>query len=130
MCDSRRNVDRQLSWVKVGFDGAEVPVLTGRTHKWRVGGWVGGLYGKLKEVRMDGKGTLKMFTRKKRELIKTPSISKKSRSGSPGPQTNACSVSSSSFVISSSVLVSQVAIWFMEIIDCRMGHSNLVKLVQ
>uniref|UniRef100_A0A8C4Z677 Rho GTPase activating protein 45b n=1 Tax=Gadus morhua TaxID=8049 RepID=A0A8C4Z677_GADMO len=29
-----------------------------------------------------------MFTRKKRELIKTPSISKKSRSGSPGPQTN------------------------------------------
>ncbi|XP_030227731.1 rho GTPase-activating protein 45 isoform X1 [Gadus morhua] len=93
MCDSRRNVDRHLSWVKVGFDGAEVPVLTGRTHKWRVGGWVGGLYGKLKEVRMDGKGTLKMFTRKKRELIKTPSISKKSRSGSPGPQTNACSLS-------------------------------------
>uniref|UniRef100_A0A672ZNL6 Rho GTPase activating protein 45b n=1 Tax=Sphaeramia orbicularis TaxID=375764 RepID=A0A672ZNL6_9TELE len=28
-----------------------------------------------------------MFTRKKRELIKTPSISKKSRAGSPGPQT-------------------------------------------
>ncbi|CAL8254217.1 unnamed protein product [Merluccius merluccius] len=34
-----------------------------------------------------------MFTRKKRELIKTPSISKKSRSGSPGPQTGACSLS-------------------------------------
>ncbi|XP_059197543.1 rho GTPase-activating protein 45 isoform X1 [Centropristis striata] len=37
---------------------------------------------------MDGKGTLKMFTRKKRELIKTPSISKKSRAGSPGPQSS------------------------------------------
>ncbi|CAL8308501.1 unnamed protein product [Lota lota] len=93
MCDNKRKVDRQLSWVKVGFDGTEVPVLTGRAQKWRVGGWVGGLYVKLKEVRMDGKGTLKMFTRKKRELIKTPSISKKSRSGSPGRQTSACSLS-------------------------------------
>ncbi|XP_037530742.1 rho GTPase-activating protein 45 [Nematolebias whitei] len=42
---------------------------------------------------MDGKGTLKMFTRKKRELIKTPSISKKSRAGSPGPQSSAPSLS-------------------------------------
>ncbi|KAM4628608.1 rho GTPase-activating protein 45 isoform 1-T1 [Polymixia lowei] len=42
---------------------------------------------------MDGKGTLKMFTRKKRELIKTPSISKKSRAGSPGPQTSLSSLS-------------------------------------
>ncbi|XP_069006212.1 rho GTPase-activating protein 45 isoform X2 [Embiotoca jacksoni] len=42
---------------------------------------------------MDGKGTLKMFTRKKRELIKTPSISKKSRAGSPGPQSTAPSLS-------------------------------------
>ncbi|KAM4739961.1 rho GTPase-activating protein 45 isoform 1-T1 [Anableps anableps] len=41
---------------------------------------------------MDGKGTLKMF-RKKRELIKTPSISKKSRAGSPGPQSGATSLS-------------------------------------
>ncbi|XP_057698004.1 rho GTPase-activating protein 45 isoform X2 [Corythoichthys intestinalis] len=57
----------------------------GAAPKWRVGGWVGGLYVKLKEVGMDGRGTLKMFARKKRELIKTPSISKKSRSGSPGP---------------------------------------------
>uniref|UniRef100_A0AAQ5YQN3 Rho GTPase activating protein 45b n=1 Tax=Amphiprion ocellaris TaxID=80972 RepID=A0AAQ5YQN3_AMPOC len=32
-----------------------------------------------------------MFTRKKRELIKTPSISKKSRAGSPGPQSSASS---------------------------------------
>uniref|UniRef100_A0A8D3E6N9 Rho GTPase activating protein 45b n=1 Tax=Scophthalmus maximus TaxID=52904 RepID=A0A8D3E6N9_SCOMX len=35
-----------------------------------------------------------MFTRKKRELIKTPSISKKSRAGSPGSQSSASSVSS------------------------------------
>ncbi|KAM6939451.1 rho GTPase-activating protein 45 isoform 2-T2 [Lycodopsis pacificus] len=42
---------------------------------------------------MDGKGTLKMFVRKKRELIKTPSISKKSRAGSPGPQSSAPSLS-------------------------------------
>ncbi|XP_051930704.1 rho GTPase-activating protein 45 isoform X2 [Hippocampus zosterae] len=57
----------------------------GTTPKWRVGGWVGGLYVKLKGISMEGRGTLKMFARKKRELIKTPSISKKSRSGSPGP---------------------------------------------
>ncbi|XP_056132543.1 rho GTPase-activating protein 45 isoform X1 [Lampris incognitus] len=42
---------------------------------------------------MDGKGTLKMFTRKKRELIKTPSISKRSRAGSPGPQNSTSSLS-------------------------------------
>lgn len=42
---------------------------------------------------MDGKSTLKMFTRKKRELIKTPSISKKTRAGSPGPQGSAPSLS-------------------------------------
>ncbi|XP_024922001.1 rho GTPase-activating protein 45 isoform X1 [Cynoglossus semilaevis] len=89
MCDSssRRKTDRYHPWLRVGSDGTEFPQnLSGRTHKWRVGGWVGGLYVKLKEVGMDGKGTLKMFTRKKRELIKTPSISKKSRAGSPGPQ--------------------------------------------
>uniref|UniRef100_A0A671U4J7 Rho GTPase activating protein 45 n=1 Tax=Sparus aurata TaxID=8175 RepID=A0A671U4J7_SPAAU len=34
-----------------------------------------------------------MFTRKKRELIKTPSISKKSRAGSPGPQSSDPSLS-------------------------------------
>uniref|UniRef100_A0A667YTM5 Rho GTPase activating protein 45 n=1 Tax=Myripristis murdjan TaxID=586833 RepID=A0A667YTM5_9TELE len=34
-----------------------------------------------------------MFTRKKRELIKTPSISKKSRAGSPGPQSSASPLS-------------------------------------
>ncbi|KAG8003556.1 Rho GTPase-activating protein 45 [Nibea albiflora] len=95
MCDSgRRKTDRQLPWLKVGLDGTELPLnASGRAPKWRVGGWVGGLYVKLKEVGMDGKGTLKMFTRKKRELIKTPSISKKSRAGSPGPQSSAQSLS-------------------------------------
>ncbi|AWP11180.1 putative minor histocompatibility protein HA-1, partial [Scophthalmus maximus] len=92
MCDSgrRRKTDRQFKWLKVGVDGTEVPLS--RATKWRVGGWVGGLYVKLREVGMDGKGTLKMFTRKKRELIKTPSISKKSRAGSPGSQSSASSV--------------------------------------
>nr|XP_015827116.2 rho GTPase-activating protein 45 isoform X2 [Nothobranchius furzeri] len=91
MSDSRRRKTlRQSSWLRVGPDGTDVPLrASGRTHKWRVGGWVGGLCVKLKEVRMDGKGTLKMFTRKKRELIKTPSISKKSSAGSPGPQSGA-----------------------------------------
>uniref|UniRef100_A0A674DM60 Rho GTPase activating protein 45 n=1 Tax=Salmo trutta TaxID=8032 RepID=A0A674DM60_SALTR len=41
-----------------------------------------------------------MFSRKKRELIKTPSISKKTRAGSPGPQSSS-SVSSTSSLISS-----------------------------
>ncbi|XP_051232432.1 rho GTPase-activating protein 45 isoform X1 [Dicentrarchus labrax] len=94
MCDSgRRKTGRQLSWLKLGLDGTELPLSArGTAPKWRVGGWVGGLYVKLKEVGMDGKGTLKMF-RKKRELIKTPSISKKSRAGSPGPQSSAQSLS-------------------------------------
>lgn len=95
MCDSgRRKTDRQLPWLKVGLDGTELPLSAScGTHKWRVRGWVGGLCVKLKEVGMDGKGTLKMFTRKKRELIKTPSISKKSRAGSPGAQSGAQAVS-------------------------------------
>ncbi|XP_070816427.1 rho GTPase-activating protein 45 isoform X1 [Chaetodon trifascialis] len=95
MCDSgSRKTDRQIPWLKVGLDGTELPLSASRrAPKWRVGGWVGGLYVKLKEVGMDGKGTLKMFTRKKRELIKTPSISKKSRAGSPGPQSSAQSLS-------------------------------------
>lgn len=103
MCDSssRRKTDRQLPWLKVGLDGTQFPLnASGRAPKWRVGGWVGGLCVKLKEVGMDGKGTLKMFTRKKRELIKTPSISKKSRAGSPGPQSSASSVSSASLLVS------------------------------
>lgn len=99
----RRKTDRPLPWLKVGLDGTELPLSAGgRASKWRVGGWVGGLYVKLKEVGMDGKGTLKMF-RKKRELIKTPSISKKSRAGSPGPQSSAPSVSSASLLVSECV---------------------------
>ncbi|KAK9519170.1 hypothetical protein VZT92_021915 [Zoarces viviparus] len=103
MCDSsssssnRRKTDGHLAWLHVGAYGTEDGPLSassgGRAHKWRIGGWVGGLRVKLKEVGMDGKGTLKMFARKKRELIKTPSISKKSRAGSPGPQSSAPSLS-------------------------------------
>lgn len=95
MCDSgRRKTDRQLPWLKVGLDATELPLsASGGAHKWRVRGWVGGLYVKLKEVGMDGKSTLKMFSRKKRELIKTPSMSKKSRTGSPGPYSSAPAVS-------------------------------------
>lgn len=100
MCDSgRRRTDRQFPWLKVGPDGTQLP-LSGKAPKWRVGGWVGGLCVKLKDVGMDGKSTLKMFTRKKRELIKTPSISKKSRAGSPGAQSGAQSVSSASLLLS------------------------------
>ncbi|XP_010869864.2 rho GTPase-activating protein 45 isoform X1 [Esox lucius] len=88
MCDERKGARQQQTWLKVGTDGRAAPVIGRTTKKWRVGGWVGGLYVKLKEVGMDGKGTLKMFARKKRELIKTPSISKKSRAGSPGPQSS------------------------------------------
>lgn len=90
----RRKTDRQLPWRKVGLDATQLPLsASGGAHKWRVRGWVGGLYVKLKEVGMDGKSTLKMFTRKKRELIKTPSMSKKSRTGSPGRNSSAPVVS-------------------------------------
>uniref|UniRef100_A0A7N6BCV4 Rho GTPase activating protein 45b n=1 Tax=Anabas testudineus TaxID=64144 RepID=A0A7N6BCV4_ANATE len=43
--------------------------------------------------------------RKKRELIKTPSISKKSRAGSPGPQSGPSSVSSASLLLSSGIVL-------------------------
>uniref|UniRef100_A0A8D3CYS4 Rho GTPase activating protein 45b n=1 Tax=Scophthalmus maximus TaxID=52904 RepID=A0A8D3CYS4_SCOMX len=43
-----------------------------------------------------------MFTRKKRELIKTPSISKKSRAGSPGSQSNAGDITLSTSPLSTS----------------------------
>lgn len=101
MCDrgrrkTDRQTDRQSPWLPVGPDATEVPLsASGGPHKWRVRGWVGGLYVRLKEVGMDGKGTLKMFTRKKRELIKTPSMSKKSGTGSPGPHGSTPTVSQS-----------------------------------
>lgn len=105
MSDSRKGKarSRQLSWLRVGPD--EVPLSRRARDKWRVGGWARGVRGTLKEVSMDGKGTLKMFTRKKRELIKTPSISKKSQAGSPGPQSSAPSVSSTSLLLSVRVRV-------------------------
>ncbi|XP_049582786.1 rho GTPase-activating protein 45 isoform X1 [Syngnathus scovelli] len=88
MCDgARKPTHRHHPWTRTDAYNA-YPLSSessGTIPKWRVGGWVGGLYVKLKGVGMDGRGTLKMFARKKRELIKTPSISKKSRSGSPGP---------------------------------------------
>ncbi|XP_061540818.1 rho GTPase-activating protein 45 [Phycodurus eques] len=86
MCDGARK-HRHPAWSRT--DARDASPLSGESGgtapKWRVGGWVGGLYVKLKEAGMEGRGTLKMFARKKRELIKTPSMSKKSRSGSPGP---------------------------------------------
>ncbi|XP_054646773.1 rho GTPase-activating protein 45 isoform X2 [Dunckerocampus dactyliophorus] len=88
MSDNRRRTERHAPWIRIRPDDTDSPLSSttgGTTPKWRVGGWVGGLYVRLKEVGMEGRGTLKMFTRKKRELIKTPSISKKSRTGSPGP---------------------------------------------
>ncbi|TNN66792.1 hypothetical protein EYF80_023034 [Liparis tanakae] len=98
------STDGLFAWrLHVGPNGPEHPLSASgggsgggaRAHKWRVAGWVGGLRVKLKEVGMDGKGTLKMFARKKRELIKTNSISKKSRAGSPA---SALSVSTSLLV--------------------------------
>ncbi|XP_077389800.1 rho GTPase-activating protein 45 isoform X2 [Festucalex cinctus] len=87
MCDGARKPTghRHPPWTRTDTCDA-YPLSSesgGPTPKWRVGGWVGGLYVKLKGVGMEGRGTLKMFSRKKRELIKTASISKKSRSGSP-----------------------------------------------
>lgn len=95
MCASgRRKPDSQLPWLTGGLDATHLPLSVRRgAHKWRVHGWVGGLYVKLKEAGMDGKSTLKMFTRKKRELIKTPSMSKKSRTGSPGAHSSVPAVS-------------------------------------
>ncbi|CAG5864679.1 unnamed protein product [Menidia menidia] len=86
MSDGRRRktTDRQLPTLRVGPDGTELPLNAGgpAARKWRVGGWVGGLRVKLREAAMDGKGTLKMFSRhKRRELIKTPCPSSRSSPG-------------------------------------------------
>lgn len=72
---------RQLSWLTIGIDGRET-IRSAKTPDWKVGGWVGGLCFKLKEIGGESKSKLKMF-KKKREIIKTPSISKRSRAGSP-----------------------------------------------
>ncbi|XP_063056563.1 rho GTPase-activating protein 45 isoform X2 [Engraulis encrasicolus] len=84
--DANSNTLRQLSWLTIGVDGRE----TTRSHyskppDWKVGGWVGGLCVKLKEIGGESKTKIKMF-KKKREIIKTPSISKRSRAGSPSSQ--------------------------------------------
>ncbi|XP_075895734.1 rho GTPase-activating protein 45 isoform X2 [Nelusetta ayraudi] len=94
----RRETDRLAPWLKVSPHGRELALRSasggGGAHKWRVREWAGGLCVRLRGVGiMDGKGTLKMFARKKRELIKTPSISKKSRAGSPGAQSGAQALS-------------------------------------
>ncbi|XP_041913326.1 rho GTPase-activating protein 45 isoform X3 [Alosa sapidissima] len=75
---------RQLSWLTIGIDGRET-TRSAKPPDWKVGGWVGGLCFKLKEIGGESKSKLKMF-KKRREIIKTPSISKRSRAGSPSPQ--------------------------------------------
>lgn len=62
--------------------------------KWGAGGWAGGLHRKLKEIRVGSKHLkLKMFSKKTRELIKTHSVSKKSRTGNSSSPLNSPSVS-------------------------------------
>lgn len=62
--------------------------------KWGAGGWAGGLYRKLKEIRVGSKHLkLKMFSKRTRELIKTHSVSKKSRTGNSPAPLNSPSVS-------------------------------------
>ncbi|KAL2089614.1 hypothetical protein ACEWY4_014302 [Coilia grayii] len=75
---------RQLSWLTIGVDGRET-TRSSKPPDWKVGGWVGGFCVKLKEIGGESKSKIKMF-KKKREIIKTPSISKRSRAGSPSPQ--------------------------------------------
>ncbi len=62
--------------------------------KWGAGGWAGGLHRKLKEIGVGSKHLkLKMFSKKTRELIKTHSVSKKSRTGNSPSPLNSPSVS-------------------------------------
>ncbi len=62
--------------------------------KWGAGGWAGGLYRKLKDKRVGSNHLkLKMFSKKTRELIKTHSVSKKSRTGNSPSSLNSPSVS-------------------------------------
>ncbi|XP_077082514.1 rho GTPase-activating protein 45 isoform X2 [Siphateles boraxobius] len=62
--------------------------------KWGAEGWAGGLYRKLKDIRGRSKHLkLKMFSKRTRELIKTHSMSKKSRTGSSQAPLNSPSLS-------------------------------------
>ncbi|XP_062412936.1 rho GTPase-activating protein 45 isoform X2 [Sardina pilchardus] len=81
--DANRTL-RRLSWITIGIDERDT-ARSAKPPDWKVGGWVGGLCFKLKEIGGESKTKLKMF-KKKREIIKTPSISKRSRAGSPSPQ--------------------------------------------
>ncbi|ROL40858.1 Rho GTPase-activating protein 45 [Anabarilius grahami] len=79
MCDHFRGVRQKL---ELGVCKPRISAL-----KWGAGGWAGGLYRKLKEIRGGSKHLkLKMFSKRTRELMKTHSMSKKSRTGnSPAP---------------------------------------------
>ncbi|XP_059425423.1 rho GTPase-activating protein 45-like isoform X3 [Carassius carassius] len=74
MCDHIRGVRHKL---ELGVWKPRISAL-----KWGAGGWAGGLHGKLQEIRVGSKQlNLKMFSKRTRELIKTHSMSKKSRTG-------------------------------------------------
>nr|XP_055073150.1 rho GTPase-activating protein 45 isoform X2 [Misgurnus anguillicaudatus] len=85
MCDHIGGVRHAL---KLALYGSKQTSKT-RTGalKWGSGGWAGGLFRKIKEIRVGSKHSrLKMFSKRTRELIKTHSMSKKSRTGSgPSP---------------------------------------------
>ncbi|XP_039538350.1 rho GTPase-activating protein 45 isoform X2 [Pimephales promelas] len=87
MCDSIRGARQKL---ELGVCKPRISAL-----KWGAGGWAGGLYRKLKDIRGGSKHLkLKMFSKRTRELIKTHSMSKKSRTGSNQAPLNSPSLSS------------------------------------
>lgn len=86
MCDHIRGVRHKP---ELGVCKPRISVL-----KWGAGGWAGGLYRKLQKIRVGYKHLkLKMFSKRTRELIKTHSMSKKSRTGSSPSPLNSPSVS-------------------------------------
>ncbi|KTF84339.1 hypothetical protein cypCar_00016509 [Cyprinus carpio] len=86
MCDHIRGARHKL---ELGVRKPRISAL-----KWGAGGWAGGLYRKLKEIRVGSKQLkLKMFSKRTRELIKTHSMSKKSRTGSSPSPLNSPSLS-------------------------------------
>ncbi|XP_056615752.1 rho GTPase-activating protein 45 isoform X2 [Triplophysa dalaica] len=92
MCD---HVARARQQHALGAYGSKQTCKT-RTGalKWGSGGWAGGLCRKIKEIRVGYKQhKLKMFSKRTRELIKTHSMSKKSRTGSSPSHLNSPSLS-------------------------------------
>ncbi|KTF92276.1 hypothetical protein cypCar_00042537, partial [Cyprinus carpio] len=86
MCDHIRGVRHKP---ELGVCKPRISVL-----KWGAGGWAGGLYRKLQKIRVGYKHLkLKMFSKRTRELIKTHSMSKKSRTGSSPSPLNSPSLS-------------------------------------